>query len=76
MGAQRYVCREQPDGTLRVLPLDKPLESRKDLDPENMTFHEKVLRAYHEVDCNGGYRGAYPKNMVKRLHEDAIARGE
>lgn len=78
MGRQRYVFRERKDGTVACLALDGPPESRKDRDLDSMSFHERVFRAYYDAECQGKtpWKAEWSKDKVKRVHEQAIARGE
>ena len=73
MGRTRYIYREE-DGLVCAFPMKAPNKGTPN--ELNGSFHERVKRAYYEVECNGQLRGPYPKNMIRRVHDTAIARGE
>jgi hypothetical protein len=39
-------------------------------------FSETLLRAYYALECEQGsrFRSGYPKSIIKRVHENALAR--
>ena len=78
MGGMRTktVYRTDPQGNVVTQRVTAKGSSNRDA-YSHLGFHAKTLKAYYEVECQGGpWRGAYPKGMVRRIHEEAMAKGE
>jgi hypothetical protein len=37
---------------------------------------ERVLKGYYDLECSGEFRSNYPKSILKKVHETAMARAE
>lgn len=68
----RFVYRERNGQVQSVLVPKIPLRG----EDAELGFHERVLKAYYQLECNGErLQGPYPKSMIKRVHQEAIALG-
>jgi hypothetical protein len=71
----RWVYRETKGKLETIKTSERP--PLKGVPPEAaMGFHDAVLKAYQHLEDTGNWQGAYAsKSEIKRIHEQARARG-
>ena len=72
-----YVYYEGNDGKVHRRLLTGKIRPRGQERPDKH-FSETVLRGYYARECEQGsrFRSGYTKNIIKRVHDNALARFE